>query len=286
VNVITLTTDFGLTDAFVGTMKGVILARAPRASIVDLTHGVAPGDIRAGAFALLTGCRYFSKDTVHVAVVDPGVGSARRAIAVRTRDYWFAGPDNGVLSWALARETVRSIRRIANARLWLQPVSRTFHGRDVFAPVAAHLARGGSLRSVGPEVANYVRLPWPVLREAAGQVTGEVLVVDRFGNAITNIPEAGLPAGMPAGVVWAGRRRLCRVEACYAAVPPGQAVAVFGSSGFLEIAVHGGSAAARFGLRPGSRVTLRRGNSGQNLPDRNVKEFGNQEGRKAGTREP
>jgi S-adenosylmethionine hydrolase len=268
VNLITLTTDFGLADAFVGTMKGVILARAPRATIVDLTHGVAPGDIRAGAFALLTGCRYFPKGTVHVAVVDPGVGSARRAIAVRTRDYWFVGPDNGVLSWALARETVRSVRRIANARLWLRPVSRTFHGRDVFAPVAAHLARGGSFHSVGPELADYARLPWPALREAGGEITGEVLVVDRFGNAITNIPEAGLPAGMPAGVVWAGRRRLCRVEACYAAVPPGGTVAVFGSSGFLEIAVNGGSAAPRFGLHPGSRVTLRRNVSAESKPPR------------------
>lgn len=267
-NIITLTTDFGLADAFVGAMKGVILARAPRATIVDLTHGVAPGDLRAGAFALLTGCRCFPKGTVHVAVVDPGVGSARRAIAVRTRDYWFVGPDNGVLSWALARETVRSVRLIANARLWRRPVSRTFHGRDVFAPVAAHLARGGSLGNVGPEVEDYVRLPWPAWRAADGVITGEVLVVDCFGNAITNIPEAGLPAGMPAGFVWAGRRRLCPVEACYAAVPSGQAVAVFGSSGFLEIAVNGASAAARFGLRPGSRVTLRRGAARESKPPR------------------
>lgn len=265
-NIVTLTTDFGLANAFVGTMKGVILARAPRATIVDLTHGVAPGDIRAGAFALLAGCRYFPNGTVHVAVVDPGVGGPRRAIAVRTRDYCFLGPDNGVLSWALARETVRSVRQIANARLWLQPVSRTFHGRDVFAPVAAHLARGGSFHRVGPELADYARLPWPAWRETGGKVTGEVLVVDRFGNAITNIPEVGLPAGMFSGLVCVGRRRWCRLGTYYAAVPPGQAVALFGSSGFLEIAVNGGSAAARFGLRAGSRVTLRRDDSAESRP--------------------
>ncbi len=257
-SVITLTTDFGTTDSFVGTMKGVILDRAPRARIVDLTHGIAPGDIRAGAFALLTACRYFPKRTVPVVVVDPGVGSARRAIAVQTRDYRFVGPDNGVLSWALAREKVQSLRLIANERLWRKPVSRTFHGRDVFAPVAAHLARGGSFHPVGPALADFTRLPWPAVKDRGGDSTGEVLAVDRFGNAITNIPETCAPAGSLDWVVFAGRRRLCPVGACYAAVPRGHAVAVFGSSGFLEIAVNGGSALAQLRLYVGSRITLHR----------------------------
>ena len=257
-SVITLTTDFGTTDSFVGTMKGVILARAPRATIVDLTHGIASGDVRAGAFALLTGYRFFPKRTVHVVVVDPGVGSERRAIAVQTRDYRFVGPDNGVLSWALAREAVRSARLIANERLWLRPVSRTFHGRDVFAPVAAYLARGGTFERLGPAVADYIRLPWPPVKEAGGDLVGEVLAVDRFGNAITNIPESSAQTESVEGIVLAGRRRLCREAACYAAVPRGQAVAVFGSSGFLEIAVNGGSAATEFRLKAGSRITLRR----------------------------
>lgn len=257
-SVITLTTDFGVTDSFVGTLKGVILSRAPRATIVDLIHGIAPGDVRAGAFALLTGYRFFPKRTVHVVVVDPGVGSARRAIAVQSREHSFIGPDNGVLSWALAREAVRSVRLIANERLWLQPVSRTFHGRDVFAPVAAYLARGGKFERLGPAVADYIRLPWPPVKEAGGDLVGEVLAVDRFGNAITNIPESSAQAESREGVVLAGRRRLCRVAACYAAVPRGQAVTVFGSSGFLEIAVNGGSAAAELHLKVGTRLTLRR----------------------------
>lgn len=258
-SVITLSTDFGLSDSFVGTMKGVILSRAPRATIVDLTHGIAPGDVRAGAFALLTGYRYFPKRTVHVAVVDPGVGSERRAIAVQTRDFCFVGPDNGVLSWALAHETVQSVRLIGNERLWLQPVSRTFHGRDMFAPVAAYLARGGTFERLGPSVTDFVQLPWPRIQEADGKLVGEVLVVDRFGNAITNLPEPSAPAKLAGNAVLAGRRRLCRVAACYDAVPPGRAVAVFGSSGFLEIAINGGSAAAQLRLRAGTRVTLCKG---------------------------
>lgn len=258
-SVITLSTDFGLSDSFVGTMKGVILNRAPRATIVDLTHGIAPGDVRAGAFALLTGYRYFPQRTVHVVVVDPGVGSARRAIAVQTRDFCFVGPDNGVLSWALAHETVRSVRLIGNERLWLQPVSRTFHGRDVFAPVAAYLARGGTFERLGPAVTDFVQLPWPRVQEADGNLVGEVLVVDRFGNAITNLPEPSAPAKPAGNVVLAGRRRSCRVAGCYDAVPTGRAVAVFGSSGFLEIAINGGSAATQLRLRAGTRVTLRNG---------------------------
>jgi hypothetical protein len=162
---ITLTTDFGTRDWFVGTMKGVVLGIHPPATVVDLTHEIPPGDIRAGAFALMTACRFFPKGTVHVAVVDPGVGSRRRAIAVQTANSCFVGPDNGVLSWALMREKIKTIRLLENREFFLEPVSHTFHGRDIFAPVAAHLSRGVAVSRLGRELKDFVRLPWPCATE-------------------------------------------------------------------------------------------------------------------------
>jgi S-adenosylmethionine hydrolase len=275
VQIITLTTDFGVKDWFVGTMKGVILGVAPRATIVDITHEIPAGDIRAGAFALAAGYRFFPKGTVHVAAVDPGVGGARKAIAVQTADYFFVGPDNGVLSCALAREKIKSAHRLENTDYFLQPVSHTFHGRDIFAPVAAHLSRGVPIRKFGPAQRDCVRLSWPQPRARRNRIEGEVVFIDRFGNAITNIESTSLnprsevvpgrepmlrPAAVPGlkagGEVFVGRKRLCRVKSFYQSVPAGQAVAVPGSGGFLEIAVNGGSAAKRFGLKIGDRVSV------------------------------
>ena len=301
--IITLTTDFGTHDWFVGTMKGVILGIAPRAAIVDLTHEIPAGDIRAGAFALAAGFRFFPKGTVHVAVVDPGVGGARKAIAVQTSNYLFVGPDNGVLSLALAREKIKSVHSLGNANYFLRPISHTFHGRDIFAPVAAHLSRGTPMHKFGPARKDFIRLPWPQPRVRRGCIEGEVVFIDRFGNAITNIENASLNAGLGAAhpdvdpkqmghlvrspafrrpdtlirsnrlkaelqtgcavsmraccEVFAGRRRLCPVKAFYQSVGAGQAVALPGSSGFLEIAVNGGSAARHFGLKIGERVLVR-----------------------------
>lgn len=258
---ITLTTDFGLSDWFVGAMKGVIAGIAPHARVVDLTHGVAPGDISGGAFALAAAYRCFPRGTIHVAVVDPGVGSARPAIAVRTDQYFYVGPDNGVLSLAVARETIREIRRLENPRFFLPEVSRTFHGRDIFAPVAAHLSRaaGRVWRQLGPVVRDFQRLPWPECRNRADGFDGEVFYVDRFGNGITNLAAEAVAEMARDGVeITVGGRRIGPLVECYAAVPAGQPLAVVGSSGFLEIAVNGGSAAARLGLRRGTRVSIRR----------------------------
>ncbi len=252
---ITLTTDFGTRDWFVGTMKGVILSLNPRARIVDLTHEIAPGDVRAGAFALAAACRFFPKGTVHVAIVDPGVGSDRPAIAVQTDRYVFVGPDNGVLSWALAQERVRAIRQLTNARFFLEPVSHTFHGRDVFAPVAAWLSRGARLAQLGPARTDLQRLTRPEARRRGRLIRGEVLYVDRFGNAITNIPNTWLTPNT--GEVRFRGRRLGPVVAFYQAVPTGRAAAVPGSSGWMEVAVNGGSAAARFGFKPGDALVVR-----------------------------
>src|SRR6266478_233225 len=189
---ITLTTDFGTRDWFAGTMKGVILGIHPRAKVVDLTHEIAPGDIWSGAFALNAACHFFPKGTIHVAVVDPGVGSSRRAITVQTTDYIFVGPDNGVLSWALAKQEIKAVHELENVDYFLPDVSATFHGRDVFAPVAAHLSRGVPVRKLGPRLKDFVRLPWPEVARRPGAITGEVIFIDRFGNAITNIPTAAV----------------------------------------------------------------------------------------------
>jgi S-adenosylmethionine hydrolase len=263
VQLITLTTDFGTRDWFVGTMKGVILGLQPRAAIVDLTHAIPAGDVRAGAFALMAGCRFFPKGTVHVAVVDPGVGSARRALAAQTEKYFFVGPDNGVLSWALAQEKIKTAHQLTIEQFFLKPVSRTFHGRDVFAPVAAHLSRGVPIQKLGPALEDFVRLDWPPPQITRCGIEGEVVYLDRFGNAITNIPNEAIEAsaGMPplpdSWVVFTKRKLLCAVAPFYQSVRRGRPVAVPGSSGLLEVAVNGGSAARRLGLRVGSRISLK-----------------------------
>jgi hypothetical protein len=281
VNFITLTTDFSLGDWFAGTMKGVILGIAPDAAIVDITHEIPPGDIRAGAFALAVSRRFFPKGTVHVCVVDPGVGSARKGIAAQTDNGFFVGPDNGVLSWALALENIRSIRQLENERYFLRPVIRTFHGRDIFAPVGAHLSRGLPIRKLGPPVEEFVRLSRPQPRQTSNTIHGEVVYIDRFGNCITNIPNdpfqgigarTALSAGFrspnradkgvrtPRADSWAvftKGKPICPVAPSYQSVRMGLPVAVPGSSGFLEIAVNGSSAARRLGLKVGGPVEVR-----------------------------
>jgi S-adenosylmethionine hydrolase len=258
VNKISLTTDFGTRDWFVGTMKGIILGIAPQAIVVDLTHEVSPGDICGGAFALAAGCQFFPKRTVHLAVADPGVGSVRKAIAVQTADYFFVGPDNGVLSFALARERINAIHQLANDEFFRPSVSRTFHGRDVFAPVAAHLSRGVAIEKLGPALTDFVRLDWPQPEVRAGVVRGEVVYVDRFGNLITNLDAASVAGfGAKPCEVFARRKRLCPVAPFYGAVDVGRPLAVVGSTGFLEIAVNGASAADKFGMGVGVQISVR-----------------------------
>jgi len=235
-------------------MKGVIFNIVRQAVIVDLTHEIPPGDVRAGAFALMAGCQFFPRGTVHVAVVDPGVGSARRAIAVQTEQHFFVGPDNGVLSFALAGQKIKAIRQLTNEKFFLKPVSHTFHGRDVFAPVAAHLSSGVPIQKLGPALNGFVRIEWPPPRIARSGIKGEVVYVDRFGNAITNIPNESLRNWK--WQVFRGRKNICSVKPFYQSVRAGQPVAVPGSSGFLEIAVNGGSAERRLGLKIGDPVDL------------------------------
>jgi S-adenosyl-L-methionine hydrolase (adenosine-forming) len=252
--VITLTTDFGCADWFVGAMKGVIWGINARAQIADICHEIRPGDIAGGAFVLANVYCSFPKGTLHVVVVDPGVGSGRPAIVVQTRNYYFIAPDNGVLSLALSRESVTQVRRLENPRFFRHPVSSTFHGRDVFAPVAAHLSLGKPVTGFGPRASELSRLDWPEAHQQGRAVHGEICYLDRFGNAITNIPGAWITGD-------AGIDRLCvkgralPLAACYQAVPKGQAMGVVGSHGYVEIAVNGGSAHTVLKLKLGTRVT-------------------------------
>jgi S-adenosylmethionine hydrolase len=256
--IITLTTDFGTEDWFVGTMKGVIGTIGPKATVVDITHAIASGDIRAGAFALAASYKYFPRGTVHVAIVDPGVGTKRRAIGIQTERYFFVGPDNGVLSFALRSEKIKAVRALQNKAYFLEPVSQTFHGRDVFAPVAALLARGVQIAMFGPAVTNFVRLDWPEPKLHGNSIEGEVIYIDKFGNAIMNIPATTMASlGLKNFELFKGRKRICMLATHYQAVPAGRAVAVPGSSGYLEIAVNGGKASAMLGLHPGDCVVIR-----------------------------
>ena len=254
VPLITLTTDFGLSDPFVGIMKGVIATRAPQVPVVDVSHGIPPQAVVVGAFVLQQAAPYFPRGTVHVAVVDPGVGSERRALCIETNAGCFVGPDNGVLALAAEAAGIRRIVELTAERFFLSPRSSTFHGRDVFAPVAAALASGTPPGDFGAERGELVRVPMPVPVTDATGVHGEVLYVDHFGNLISNVPAALFPGG-PFVVSVAGVR-IGPMSQTYAAVPPGALVALVDSFGLLEIAVRDGCAHDALACGAGAPVAL------------------------------
>lgn len=250
--VVTLTTDFGLSDPYVGIMHGVLLARAKGLAVVDLTHGIAPQDVCAAAFHLAQSWRWFPPGSVHVAVVDPGVGSARRILVARDGEHAFLAPDNGLLGPVLS--PAADVRALDAARFELPGASRTFHGRDVFSPAAAALASGLDPALAGAPAGACERLAFPTPeRGADGAVEGQVLVVDRFGNLITNVPGALLDG--PAER-WRARLggRAVPARGTYAEVERGALVALVDSFGYWELAVRDGSAAAELGLAPGAPV--------------------------------
>lgn len=255
---IALLTDFGLRDHYVGTMKGVVLGICPEATLVDISHEVAPQDVRDGALELAAAYRYFPAGTIFLVVVDPGVGSTRRAVAAEAGDYRFVAPDNGVLSVVFDQAMPRLAVELTNRTYARPTISRTFEGRDRFAPAAAWLANGIPLASFGPEAGALVRLDVPRPRAIDGGIDGEVLRVDRFGNLITNIDDATLAGISGALTVRVGSREIPRVVSTYADVHVGELCALVGSSDRLEIAVHGGSAAATLGIGRGAVVQLRR----------------------------
>ncbi|HZO31454.1 MAG TPA: SAM-dependent chlorinase/fluorinase [Chloroflexota bacterium] len=268
-------TDFGLADTYVGVVKAVILSIAPDAQVVDLTHDVPPQDVRAGAFALLTAVPYLPEDAVVLAVVDPGVGTGRRPIAVQAAGRTYVGPDNGLLSWAiradltpqppLLRGEGEQAVVLDRPRFWRPTVSATFHGRDLFGPVAAHLARGVPLAEVGSPCSEIQTLPFPAVRRTIdddGRVVtaqGEIVHVDRFGNLISNLTASDLPDEPTVAV--AGRtisELALHFQATGGASKGERLIALIGSAGLLEIAVPNGSAAAALGIGVGASVTVTR----------------------------
>jgi S-adenosyl-L-methionine hydrolase (adenosine-forming) len=256
--IITLLSDFGTRDAYVGIMKGVILKIAPAVRLVDLTHGVPPQDVVTGALLLRSAVRYFSSETIHVAVVDPGVGSARDPLVVVTESGILVGPDNGLLHPAASAMGRREVRRIEREELFVQPLSRTFHGRDVFAPAAAHLALGMGPEDLGPLLAELQPLELPEPRVGAGEVAGEVIHVDHFGNLVTSISSAVLAEiGTSETVVVVGTGHEVPLVGSYADVAPGAPLAVVGSWDQVEVAVRNGSAARELDAGVGTPVLVR-----------------------------
>jgi S-adenosyl-L-methionine hydrolase (adenosine-forming) len=259
--VITLTTDFGCNDPFVGVMKGVILKINPAAEIVDITHGVHPQDIREAAFTVGMNYRFFPDDSIHVVVVDPGVGSERRPIVVLADHHYFVGPDNGVFShvYNSARDSFEVIHITAD-HYFLSSHSPTFQGRDVFAPVAAYLSRGVAMARFGERIADYrkMQLPFPVIT-AEGALRGEIIHIDRFGNAMTNIAKAEierLSESPDDGVkiLFSGKEVMMRKF--YSESGPNELSCLVNSSGYLELFVFKGSAASEYGISVGDEVVI------------------------------
>jgi S-adenosylmethionine hydrolase len=253
---ITLTTDFGTKDYFVGIVKGVILGINPQAELVDLVHDLPPQGVLQAAFALFNAFTWFPEGTIHLAIVDPRVGSDRDILAVAADNHIFIAPDNGLLSYVLDNAKQYDARKVENQALFLANVSRTFHGRDIMAPVAAHLSLGFELESVGPKVGSPMLLP--DLKPAIGRdsIEGRVIYVDRFGNLITNIPNRSIHDWKAA--ISAGPMEIQGLSLSYNSVQPGEYLAVEGSSGFLEIARNMGPAENPPGLTLGSPVRIRR----------------------------
>lgn len=249
---ITFLTDYGLADSYVAEVKGTLLTRVPDACIVDITHEIRPGDIRSGAYVLGRSWRTFPEGTVHLAVVDPGVGTGRAALAVRSHGHYFVGPDNGLLTWVFSAGPFEAVELPAPMH-----ASATFHGRDVFAPAAARLLAGYPLHLLGTAVtSNPVLLDFVAPRYEGKTVIGQVVYVDRFGTLVTNLTPEEVP---PYAVLVSDELEIGKLQRTFADVPTGGLVAYLGSGGNVEIAVRDGSAARRLGIGVGHEVRARLG---------------------------
>jgi S-adenosylmethionine hydrolase len=259
--IIALLTDFGTRDHYAGTMKGVVLGLCPDVTLVDITHEISPHDVLAGALALVASCKYFPAGTIFLIVVDPGVGSARRGLIADTGEYRFVAPDNGVLTLALREHKPKRVVELTERRYARPTVSRTFEGRDRFAPAAAWLAKGTEPTAMGRPVASWVQIEVPEPRVEASTMTGEVLMVDRFGNLVSNIDRRLFDQFRHDGAIRIAinGHSVDRLVATYAEAPAGSVCALFGSSDHLELAVNGGSAAEQLQLGRGAAIRIERG---------------------------
>lgn len=255
--IVTLTTDFGYRDPFVGIMKGVLLGLNPDLRLVDISHGIPPQDVLAGALAIKAAIPFFPAGTIHLGVVDPGVGSERRALLIEAGDFYFVGPDNGLSSLALKDSEPQRIFELNNDVYHLKPTSTTFHGRDIFAPAAAQVSLGTSPQKLGSPTDSFVELPWPAVSQNRRLLRGQVVYLDGFGNASTNIWEEHLlPFAGHALTITVGRRKIRGLSESYAAVGEGKFVAVMNSWRCLEIAVRNGSAKEKGKISVGTPVTV------------------------------
>ena len=257
--IITLTTDFGLDDICVGVMKGVILSINPACTIVDITHGVEPYDIAAGALALESACQYFPQGAIHVAIVDPGVGCGRRPLVLVTDKGLFVGPDNGIFSFVLSGPGLKAVYELTAKDYFLPKPSATFHGRDIFAPAAAHLSKGVQPEQLGGKIDDPIILPSAMPEIRGDRLEGSIIHIDRFGNLITNVSREMLQgfvreSKMRAEVKGAAMTKLMP---SYAAAQEGELFCIIGSSGRLEISLKNGSAAARLGASRGDSIVLK-----------------------------
>jgi S-adenosylmethionine hydrolase len=248
--VVTLLTDFGLRDHFVAAMKGVMLSLNPELKFVDIGHLVPPQDVFAGAFTLGQAWAMFPSRTIHLVVVDPGVGTARKAIAATAGDHYFVAPDNGILTWVMDQPDFAAYEITAD-HYFRKPVSGTFHGRDVFAPVAGWISRGTALEQLGPRLADPVRLKVPIVKKVReGLIQGAILAVDQFGNLITNLKPEDVPAS--SRIVLSGQREIASFRRSYDDGAAGELFVIQGSTGYLEISLKNGSAASMLDLKPGA----------------------------------
>ena len=257
--IVTLITDFGLLGEYAGAMKGAILNVNPRCQVVDITHQVAAQDVLQASLVLKNTYPYYPVGTVHIVIVDPGVGTQRRPVILKKEGHFFVGPDNGVFTLVLSGGKNEGYK-ITRQKLFLSPLSPTFHGRDIFAPVAGHLSLGMDPRRFGPRIKQFTRLKWPCPEVKGKQLVGRILFADAFGNLITNISreESGsLSGGRPWQIVGKGWG-IDRLQETYNDVQPGQPLALFGSAGLLEIAVNRGNAQLALGLKPGDSISINR----------------------------
>jgi S-adenosylmethionine hydrolase len=258
-NTITLTSDFGLVDPYIAEMKGVILTINPNTVIVDITHGIVKFNIVMGAFTLSSATPYFPKGTIHLAVVDPGVGTKRRAIIIQTKQAIFVGPDNGLLILAAGNQGIEHIYQLTNPKFMLPETSSTFHGRDVFAPAAAYLEKGIKPERFGPEILEPVRPEFAQVKHEDGSIIVRVLHIDSFGNIITNINKAEIVQnGIKEAInIQTPKHQLkLRLKKTYGETKPNEPLALIGSHGFLEIALNRGNAAEKYQAKVGMEIAI------------------------------
>ncbi len=251
--IVTLLTDFGLRDHFVAAMKGVMLGLNPGLAFVDISHMIPPQDVFGGAFRLGQVWSLFPPKTVHLAVVDPGVGTARRALVATAGGHFFVAPDNGILSYVMDSQEDFTACEITADHYFRKPVANTFHGRDIFAPIAAWISRGIPLEQIGPRIEDPVRLKIPAVKKVReGVIQGAILMIDQFGNAVTNLRPEDVPP--KSKIILTGQREVANFRGTFAEGAPGEAFVVPGSCGYLEICVKNGSAASALDLKPGAPI--------------------------------